>query len=228
MGRRETLLDETEISIVNQTIAPWRASWIPRLINPVYMGILAFLNLILTIIILWADNKLEWKSDNFIIIITLTVSTNMIFLAEMIINFTVLGLKDVWKNKKILFGELLIQIGFIYIIVEFFVLRKNESYYLFFSQLSLLFILRNVRICQFFIELENVRLIVETSRNISKPIMGKFLFIYLIFYVYAHVGLICFGGSLTYKSYREKCDDAPPFYYLLNFNDFSSGFVTLF
>ena len=58
--------------------------------------------------------------------------------------------------------------------------------------------------------------------------MGKFLFIYLVFYFYASIGSIFFGGKLTEKTYREKCPNTPHFYYLLNFNDFSSGMVTLF
>ena len=156
------------------------------------------------------------------------MSTNVFFLADMLMNFIVLGPKDAWKNKKLLFGELLIQIGCVIVIVEFLASDRTESHYYFFSRLSLLFMLRNVRIFQFFSELENVRLIAETSRHISKPIMGKFLFIYLVFYFYTQVGAMCFGGRLTYESYREKCADTAKFYYLLNFNDFGSGIVTLF
>ena len=73
-----------------------------------------------------------------------------------------------------------------------------------------------------------MKLILETSRHISKPILGKFLFIYLIFYVYAQMGQIFFGGELTNATFAEKCSGTPTFYDLLNFNDYSAAMVTLF
>ena len=42
---------------------------------------------------------------------------------------------------------------------------------------------------------------IETTQHISKPILGKFLFIYLIFYVYAQFGLFLFAGDLTYETF---------------------------
>ena len=87
---------------------------------------------------------------------------------------------------------------------------------------------RNIRAFSLLIELENMRLIAETSRLISKPIMGKFLFIYLVFYIYAQIGASWFGGKMTLEVFTEKCDEALPLYWLLNFNDFSAAIITLF
>ena len=50
-----------------------------------------------------------------------------------------------------------------------------------------------------------MRLISETSRLISRPIVGKFLFIYLVFYIYAQLGALWFGGHVTVVIFEEKC-----------------------
>lgn len=88
--------------------------------------------------------------------------------------------------------------------------------------------IRNVRLFHFMIEFDSMRLISETQRHISKPILGKFLFIYLVFYIYAQIGSFYFGGKITEESFQTKATDTPRFYILLNFNDFSAGMVTLF
>ena len=85
-----------------------------------------------------------------------------------------------------------------------------------------------MRALQFLVEFDSMRLIMETSRHISKPILGKFLFIYLIFYIYAQMGIIFFGGELTNATFSELCSSTPTFYDLLNFNDYSAAMVTLF
>ena len=39
---------------------------------------------------------------------------------------------------------------------------------------------------------------------ISRPIMGKFLWIYLVFYIYTQIGCLLFGGALTMEKYVES------------------------
>ena len=51
--------------------------------------------------------------------------------------------------------------------------------------MTLIFIVRNVRLVHYLGELENMRLIRETAYHISSPLLSKFFFIYLVFYVYA-------------------------------------------
>jgi len=56
--------------------------------------------------------------------------------------------------------------------------------------------------------------------------MTKFFFMYLVFYEYAYIGALLFGGAVTFEAY----DDAkyPPLYYMMNFNDFGSSLLVLF
>ena len=72
-----------------------------------------------------------------------------------------------------------------------------------------------------------MRLITETGRHIGKPILGKFLFVYLVYYFYSQIGIFFFGGHLTFQAFNDR-GGVNEFYYLLNFNDFPSSLVTLF
>ena len=70
-------------------------------------------------------------------------------------------------------------------------------------------------------------MIAATTRHITKPILGKFLFIYLVFYFYAQLGSLFFGGKLTTEAYQAN-SSLPAFWYLLNFNDYGASLITLF
>ena len=87
---------------------------------------------------------------------------------------------------------------------------------------------RNIRTFSLLVEMDKLKMILETSKHITKPILGKFLFIYLIFYVYAELGSYWFGGEVTIENFQKKCKTTLPLYYLLNFNDYSAAIITLF
>lgn len=83
-----------------------------------------------------------------------------------------------------------------------------------------------MRVFYFAQEIQSIRLVLETTKMISRPIMGKFLWIYLVFYIYTQIGCLLFGGKLTMETYVES--GAPQFYYTMNFNDFGAGMIVLF
>ena len=61
--------------------------------------------------------------------------------------------------------------------------------------------MRNLKLFYFLSEVQNVQVMLETTKHITKPIMGKFLFVYLVFYTYAQVGKFLLGGVVTYQSF---------------------------
>ena len=52
------------------------------------------------------DNMLVWKAAKFDIISGFAIVINGIYLVDMIMNFVVLGFKQVWKTKGFLYLEL--------------------------------------------------------------------------------------------------------------------------
>ena len=213
---------------MNNDLAPWRARWIKKLINPVYMGALLISNMMFSVFLVVADQSIYWKVDNFWGIMVTAMIINLVFLVDLIANFIVLGPKNVWKEKGFMYIEVILQIAQV---VEIILVCNdgfaNYSPYGMFSNQSLIMVTRNVRVFNFVKEAQSIKLIAATTRHITKPILGKFLFIYLVFYFYAQLGSLFFGGKLTTKAY-EANSSLPAFWYLLNFNDYGASLITLF
>ena len=86
----------------------------------------------------------------------------------------------------------------------------------------------NLRIIDFLTELKFVNLMVFTLSRLTKPFFGKLLFLYLLFMVYCEAGSYMYGGKITKKTAMEADPNLAAYYWLMNFNDFPSGMVTLF
>ena len=80
-----------------------------------------------------------------------------------------------------------------------------------------------IRYCR---EIEDVELVYETFGHLTTSIMKQFFFLYVIFYEYAQLGMIWFGGELTFEKYSTL--NMPAYYYKMNFNDFFSSIIVLF
>jgi two pore calcium channel protein len=52
--------------------------------------------------------------------------------------------------------------------------------------------------------------------------------LYCVYYTFAVLGTIFFGGKVTTQSAQTTDQSVPAFYYLMNFNDFGAGIITLF
>lgn len=62
-----------------------------------------------------------------------------------------------------------------------------------------------------------------------KPLMGIILVQLVIIYTFSTVGMFIFGGLVTKETLNIKLESSVPFrYYLLNFNDQASSFITLY
>ena len=98
-----------------------------------------------------------------------------------------------------------------------------------FLDLNIVFILRNARLFTYLDVVRDAKFVSETIKYLTKPILTKFFFCYIIFYEYAYMGQLMFGGRISYDVYREKLSgNYPAFYYLMNFNDFGSSLIVLF
>ena len=98
-----------------------------------------------------------------------------------------------------------------------------------FLDLNIVFILRNARLFAYLDVVRDAKFVSETIKYLTKPILTKFFFCYIIFYEYAYMGQLMFGGRITYDIYKEKLSGSyPAFYFLMNFNDFGSSLIVLF
>lgn len=75
--------------------------------DPVYIGVITMVNFAYSVFLLAADIHLDWKYDNFGPIAGIAIFINMYFLFHTLLNFVVLGPAAVWRDKKVLYFELL-------------------------------------------------------------------------------------------------------------------------
>ena len=141
------MLNLEESAIINQAdLVPWRARWAKTLINPIYVGALACLNVAFTIFLVVIDRTTSlWLDEEFTFISVLSIVLNVIFIVDLVINFAVLGPRTVWKEKKYLYFELLLQLASIIYIIKIITQVDRDSNAAYFKVLSILFLLRNAR-----------------------------------------------------------------------------------
>ena len=140
-------------------MTPWRVLWMKRLMNPVYTGSLCAANLVFSIFMLTSDMSIEWKTTNFKYIAPIAIILNLIFFVDMIANFIVLRPLNVWKFRKPVFFELLLQLFMVLFIVLYYDSTFGFSKFGMFSVLALIFMIRNLRILHYLSEFEPARLI---------------------------------------------------------------------
>lgn len=74
-----------------------------------------------------------------------------------------------------------------------------------------------------------MRVIFETLKNLLGPLNNLIMVMMTIFYTFAQIGMICFGGEISQSSPAIVADSSiPDNYFLMNFNDLMSSLVTLF
>ena len=82
----------------------------------------------------------------------------------------------------------------------------------------------------FVYEIKEMQIILDTMKSLVRPIFQLMSVLVLIFYFFAQIGIFMFGGRVR-KDLAEVFDPSsgiPASYYLNNFNDLLSSYVTLF
>lgn len=80
-----------------------------------------------------------------------------------------------------------------------------------------------------FYEIESTKVIIETIKNLMGPVSGLMAVLWTIMYTFCTLGSIFFGGKIRPDRSAIAHDASlPPDYWLMNFNDTFSGYITLF
>ena len=133
------------------------------MIDPVYVGVLVLLNFGYTIFLVYVDRTTTvWQYEKFKILAILSSLVNFIFIIDVVLNFVILRPKNIWKEKKFIYFELFLQVASLtWLIIS---ATDDHSYTMnvFYSDITLMFMLRNARALAFFSEVTSFKLIVET------------------------------------------------------------------
>ena len=208
----------------------WRLVWTKRLYNPIYLGVLITVTLMYSLTLFLVD------VDRYIIIPAFKGATEVpgyilstIYTLDLLANLIIVGPMRSYKKRKVLIFETLLSIGYwsaiLYDQTSNSIADDNVSRY---SQINAFFQLRSLRVFELLIEIKEFQIISSTMKNLTAPILSKLLFLYMVYYLYSIMGSWLYGGQITINRVSKYSPSSPPFYYLLNFNSFASGLVTLF
>lgn len=89
--------------------------------------------------------------------------------------------------------------------------------------------IRMLKLLTLLFEIKTMRVIFETLKNLLGPLNNLIIVMMTIFYIFALLGSIMFGGLIRVDSPQIVHDSSiPDNYYLMNFNDLVSSYITLF
>ena len=76
-------------------------------------------------------------------------------------------------------------------------------------------------------EMRHMRLLFSSLQAMTGPFISAMISLFIVFFIYVQIGMIIFGGRINI--YSTAIDDSVPgLYYLLNFNSFGAGMITLY
>ena len=110
----------------------------------------------------------------------------------MVANFYVFGFKTVWISRKHIICEIFLQIGMVALIILHAIDKDAEQRKIF--DAYTIFMLRGIRIVGYLREVKEIDLLIKSTRMITKPILTKFFFLYLVIYEFAQFGIFFFGS----------------------------------
>ena len=171
--------------------------------------------------------RLRFKRNLVIAWCAAAVVINIFFLVELVLNFVALGPLRSMSRQKTLIIELMLQV----------VCLVSDSYFLDGNYISTVFainlcccviLVRLTRLFYLFAEIKSVNVILSTFLRFTMPFIVICLSLYTLFFFFAQLGMLLFGGAITTVSQQIGNDFTPPLWYLMNFNDFAASCITLF
>jgi len=156
-----------------------------------------------------------------------TILINSYFLLELILYFLVFKFTWIWKEKRSIYFELLLQTIAIYADTLFL-----DSYFAdterAISLCCIVFLLRTLRLLHLLTEIRHFKMIIGTFMKFNMSFFTMILTLYTVFFIFTEIGMILFAGKITTNSAQTRNFSTPPLWYLMNFNDHASSFITLF
>lgn len=138
----------------------------------------------------------DYNSIVFNIWIGVAITTNALFLLELVIHVVVFGTSWILTQKKILLLEAGLQVIAIYADFKF----TDGNYYTTLEAIKLcciVYMFRSFRLLYLLSEIRQFDLIFSTFLRFTMPFFTMCLSLYTIFYIFAQIGMGFFGSKIT-------------------------------
>jgi hypothetical protein len=169
-------------------------------------------------------------STNFITYwIYIQFTINALFFIELVSDFMLRGFLKSYSENFRMWPESLCQFFNSCAIYYFLTQTRTRDYNTIVKLLEMVIFMRMLKLLTLLYEIKVMRIIIETMRNLVKPLLNLFGVLFTIYYLFALIGMLAFGGKVT-KNAAAIIEDPgiPDTYHLDNFNDLLSSLVTLF
>ena len=190
--------------------------------------LLIILNLSITLLFILNDQfttKKEIRSG-FWRMVSIPI-TAIYFVECCFVIFTTQG-SVILSEKKLYIIEILCQAVAVLAYVKLYGGNTEEAYAIGATYLSFSFVLRNLRITILLEEVKAFKVIMQMVMKMTVPILYMFAVLYIVFYVFAIIGMYGLGGVIRQPNFHSEDGSSNNLYYLINFNDLGSSIVTLY
>ena len=229
---RATLFEarQSMVQRFEDDVPEWRIKLQEYLIGDTHYVIVT--TLIMVCLILFGYLQVLLQEDRNIAGIQRVVWTsccfNFLFLIELLLHFVAFDAKFVVTRIRILWLEAILQI----MSITAFALVIGSDAQDWQDGIDLIctvFLFRTFRVVVLIQEIQQFDLIFSTAGRFSLPFLTMCLSLYTIYYTFANMGMLLFGGRVRYNSAQvEHPTEIPNLFYMMNFNDFPAALVTLF
>ena len=192
-----------------------------------FMNIVTIVNVFTVFYYALQQSKTEDQIRRWII---LELTINMIMLFETIGDLFISGPIRAYAYHFRIWPETMCQILNMPAMIWFFKAGDNFQHYNYTVKIfEVIVFIRMLKLLTLLYEVQVMRVIFETLKNLLGPLNNLVIVMMTIFYVFAQIGMLMFGGEIRSDSPEIVHDSSiPDNYYLMNFNDLCSAYVTLF
>ena len=210
-------------------MAPWRKTLQNFLDHPIYDGTISMI-CVLNILALFVNDyentygHAKHYGSGFVIS---EFILNFLYTFEVFFQLFVWGPRHCWRYRHNM------KLEFIYVILNFalFILYVTDNYRYdsLIRFLSMIILLRIVKLFTVLMELDQFKLIIDTIQSLFRPFYAILGVMFIVYYVFSQIGDRAFGGIVQNNDIRILSQsDFPQTYTLMNMNDMLSSFITLF
>jgi hypothetical protein len=131
--------------------------------------------------------------------ICFTILINSYFLLELILYFLVFKFAWIWKEKRSIYFELLLQTIAIYadtLFLDSYLADTERAI----SLCCIVFLLRTLRLLYLLTEIRHFKMIIGTFMKFNLSFFTMILTLYTVFFIFTEIGMILFAGKITTNS----------------------------
>ena len=168
--------------------------------------VVSVINLMSIVVLIMGESQENYNKNKYWIIQQLVISSWL--LAELLVNFKVLGIVKIIKIRPFQGLEIFSQILSQYAYASWF--WNGMHQYEVMRYLQLVIFLRLLKNIMLLYELQTTRVIMQSMKHLIKPMLNLLGVLFTIFYIFGLLFVLTFGGKVERDGKWSKSSKIPP------------------